>query len=73
MFYLALGGSPHKSKEADVKRNIHSRVNETLHGLSAPTRTEGGGLFEENSSTSLYDLPVVTHFEKDPDHSLHPR
>ena len=33
--------------------------------LSEPTRTEGGGLFEENSSTSLYDLPIVTHFEKD--------
>ena len=64
-FYLALGGSPHKSHEADVKKNIHSRVNEALHGLSAPTRTEGGGLFEENSSTSLYDLPIVTHFEKD--------
>ena len=64
-FYLALGGSPHKSHEADVKKNIHSRVNEALHGLSAPTWTEGGGLFEENSSTSLYDLPIVTHFEKD--------
>ncbi|HJU96323.1 MAG TPA: UbiD family decarboxylase [Nitrososphaera sp.] len=64
-FYLALGGSPHKSHEADVKKNIHSRVNEALHGLSAPTQTEDGGLFEENSSTSLYDLPIVTHFEKD--------
>ncbi len=64
-FYLALGGSPHKSQEADVKKNIHSRVNEALHGLSAPTLTGCSGLFEENSSTSLYDLPIVTHFEKD--------
>jgi UbiD family decarboxylase len=46
-FYLALGGSSHKSHEEDVKKNIHSRVNEALHALSEPTRTEGGGLFEE--------------------------
>jgi 2,5-furandicarboxylate decarboxylase 1 len=64
-FYLALGGSSHKSNKADVKKNIHSRVSEALHGLSEPIRAEGGGLFEENSSRSLYDLPIVTHFEKD--------
>ena len=64
-FYLALGGSSHKSHEEEVKKNIHSRVSEALNVLSEPTRTEGGGLFEENSSTSLYDLPIVTHFEKD--------
>src|SRR5918999_5569602 len=64
-FYLALGGSSHKSHKADVKRNIHSRVSQALHGLSEPTRTQGGALFEENSSRSLYDLPIVTHFEKD--------
>lgn len=64
-FYLALGGSSHKSHEEEVKKNIHSRVSEALNALSEPTRTEGGGLFEENSSTSLYDLPIVTHFEKD--------
>jgi UbiD family decarboxylase len=46
-FYLALGGSSHKSHEEDVKKNIHSRVNEVLHALLEPTRTEGGGLFEE--------------------------
>ena len=36
-FYLALGlgGSSHKSHEEDVKKNIHSRVNEALH---APIR-----------------------------------
>jgi 2,5-furandicarboxylate decarboxylase 1 len=64
-FYLALGGSSHKSHKADVKKNIHSRVSEALHGLSEPIRAQGGGLFEENSSRSLYDLPIVTHFEKD--------
>ncbi|MDP8889156.1 MAG: UbiD family decarboxylase [Thermoproteota archaeon] len=64
-FYLALGGASHKADEADVKRNIHARVAEALHNQSEPTRTQGGGLFEENSSRSLYDLPIVTHFEKD--------
>ncbi len=64
-FYLALGGTSHKADEADVKKNIHARVTEALHSLSEPTRTQGGGLFEENSSKSLYDLPIVTHFEKD--------
>ena len=48
-----------------MKKSIHSRVNEALHALSEPTRSQGGGLFEENSSTSLYDPPIVTHFEKD--------
>jgi 2,5-furandicarboxylate decarboxylase 1 len=47
-----------------VKRNIHTRVTEALHGLSEPIPTEGGGLFEENSSRGLYDLPIVIHFEK---------
>ena len=64
-FYLALGGTSHKAHEAYVKKNIHARVTEALHSLSEPTRTQGGGLFEENSSKSLYDLPIVTHFEKD--------
>lgn len=64
-FYLALGGSFHNSHKADVKKNIHSRITEALHGLSEPTRTEGSGLFGEKSSRSLYDLPILTHFEKD--------
>jgi 2,5-furandicarboxylate decarboxylase 1 len=64
-FYLALGGSSHKSHKADVKKNIHSRVSEAIHRLSEPVRAQGGGLYEENSSRSLYDLPIVTHFEKD--------
>lgn len=64
-FYLALGGTSHKADEADVKKNIHARVTEALHSLSEPTRTQASGIFEENSSRSLYDLPIVTHFEKD--------
>src|SRR5919112_5232616 len=64
-FYLALGGTSDIADDADVKKNIHARVSEALHGLSEPIRAQGGGLFEENSSRSLYDLPIVTHFEKD--------
>jgi 2,5-furandicarboxylate decarboxylase 1 len=64
-FYLALGGASHKANEADVKKNIHARVTEALHSLSEPPRTQDPALFEENSSRNLYDLPIVTHFEKD--------
>ncbi len=64
-FYLALGGTSNKAYEADVKKNIHARVTEALHSLTEPTRTQDRALFEENSSRNLYDLPVVTHFEKD--------
>ena len=64
-FYLALGGTSQKANEANVKKNIHARVTEALHSLSEPTRTQDGALFEENSSRNLYDLPIVTHFEKD--------
>lgn len=48
-----------------MKKNINSRVNEALHALLGRTRTEDWGLFEENSSASLYDFPIVTHFEND--------
>lgn len=64
-FYLALGGTSHEANEADVKKNIHARVTEALHSLSEPPRTQDPALFEENSSRNLYDLPIVTHFEKD--------
>src|SRR5918994_6718371 len=49
-FYLALGGTSDIADEADIKKNIHARVAEALHSLLEPTRTQGGGLFEENSS-----------------------
>jgi 2,5-furandicarboxylate decarboxylase 1 len=64
-FYLALRGIPKKSEEYSIKRDVHSSVNEALNTLSEPVRKEGGALFEENSSRNLYDLPIVTHFEKD--------
>jgi 2,5-furandicarboxylate decarboxylase 1 len=64
-FYLALGGTTEKSNEHNVKKNIHTRVTEALNTLSDPVRTQDDGLFEENPSRSLYDLPIVTHFEKD--------
>lgn len=64
-FWLALGGTSHKADEVDIKKNIHARITKALNNLSEPARIQGGALFEENSSTSLYDLPIVTHFEKD--------
>ena len=65
-FYLALGGTTEKLNEHDVvKKKIHTRVTEALNTLLDPVRTQDGGLFEENSSRNLYDLPIVTHFEKD--------
>src|ERR687894_1470307 len=65
-FYLALGGTFHqKSNEFNIKSNIHARVTEALTTLSEPVRTQDDALFEENSSRNLYDLPIVTHFEKD--------
>ena len=65
-FYLALGGSSQESKEGNLKKNIHDRITEALNTLSEPKRIQDSALFEDNSSRSLYDLPIVTHFEKDP-------
>jgi 2,5-furandicarboxylate decarboxylase 1 len=64
-FYLALGGTSEKSKEHNIKKNIHTRVTEALNSLSEPVRTQEGAPFEENSSKNLNDLPIVSHFEKD--------
>ena len=64
-FYLALREGSHEASEADVKKGIHARVTEAVHSLSEPERIQGNALFEENSSRNLYDLPIVTHFEKD--------
>ena len=64
-FYLALREGSHEASEADVKKGIHARVTEAVHSLSEPERIQGNVLFEENSSRNLYDLPIVTHFEKD--------
>jgi 2,5-furandicarboxylate decarboxylase 1 len=64
-FYLALGGTSQKPIEYNIKKNIHTRVTEALNTLSEPVRTQDSALFEANSSKNLYDLPIVTHFEKD--------
>jgi UbiD family decarboxylase len=64
-FYLAAAGS-RKAKESDVKKAVHARITEALSHLSEPTKSNTGGQFEKNSSRNLYDLPIVTHFEKDP-------
>jgi 2,5-furandicarboxylate decarboxylase 1 len=64
-FYLALGEGCRKASEADVKKAIHGRVTEAVRTLSEPARIQDDALFEENSSRNLFDLPIVTHFEKD--------
>jgi 2,5-furandicarboxylate decarboxylase 1 len=60
-FYLAMAGS---QKVADTKAAIRARMTEALTKLSEPQKTQEAP-FEKNSSKSLLDLPVVTHFEKD--------
>jgi UbiD family decarboxylase len=65
-FYLAIAGAGKKAVQAgDVKKAIHSRITEALGRLSEPAKAQGAAPFEKNSSKSLLDLPVVTHFEKD--------
>lgn len=60
-FYLAIAGKGGAAK--NVKQAIHSRITQVLGSLSAPSTAKG--LFEQNHSKSLTDLPIVTHFEKD--------
>src|SRR5919202_1607990 len=65
-FYLAIAGEPrHKANQADVRRDIHARVTKALNNLSEPAKGQGDAPFQKNSSNNLYDLPIVTHFEKD--------
>jgi 2,5-furandicarboxylate decarboxylase 1 len=61
-FYLAMAGS--QQKTADTKAAIRARMTEVLSKLSKPAKTQDAP-FEKNSSKSLLDLPIVTHFEKD--------
>ena len=46
-FYLALGGSSHKSHEEEVKKNIHSRVSEALNALSEPHGLKAAGYLKK--------------------------
>ena len=65
-FYLAIAGTRHKANQvADIKKDIHARLTEALNSLSEPAKDQDEALFEKNSSRNLYDLPIVTHFEKD--------
>jgi UbiD family decarboxylase len=66
-FYLAIAAeSSHKVNQADIKRDIHARVTKALNTLTEPTKSQDDDApFQKNSSKNLYDLPIVTHFEKD--------
>jgi 2,5-furandicarboxylate decarboxylase 1 len=64
-FYLAIAGARHKANQADIKKDIHARLAEALNSLSKATIDQEEALFAKNSSRNLYDLPIVTHFEKD--------
>ena len=66
-FYLAIaaGEAHHKANQTDIKKNIHNRVTEAIGSLSVPLEEKDEAPFEKNSSRNLYDLPIVTHFEKD--------
>ena len=63
-FYLATAGMQNAASN-NVKQAIHGRITEALSKLSEPAKAQGEAPFEKNSSKSLLDLPVVTHFEKD--------
>lgn len=60
-FYLAIADKERAQKS--VKQAIHSRITQAFGNLSAPSAAKG--LFEQNHSRSLIDIPIVTHFEKD--------
>lgn len=62
-FCLAAGSAIPKNP-AEVKKAINTRITEALSRMSAPAKASSG-LYEQNSSRNLYDLPIVTHFEKD--------
>jgi UbiD family decarboxylase len=62
-FCLAVGSEVPKDP-AEVKKAINSRITQALSKMSAPGKATTAQ-FEQNSSKNLYDVPVVTHFEKD--------
>lgn len=60
-------GSRHRialSINAKNENMIQERINEVLRNKPEITKIEKGNVWERNSR-SLYDLPIVTHFEKD--------
>lgn len=65
-FYLAIAGSNRKKVGAKMAKSaIHSRMTGALGSLAQPSLAQGEAPYGRYSSTDLYDLPVVTHFEKD--------
>lgn len=66
-FFLAISeGAPlHKTDQISIKKAIHSRMVAVLNNLSEPEKDQDEAPFEKNISRDLYDLPIVTHFEKD--------
>jgi 2,5-furandicarboxylate decarboxylase 1 len=64
-FYLAIAGERGIAGGENVKQAIHSRITESLASLSDPKLLSGEAPYQKNSSKTLADLPIVTHFEKD--------
>jgi UbiD family decarboxylase len=66
-FLLAISGiaGPHKTDQVTIKKAIHTRLGQALNNLSEPRKDKNVAPFEKNKSRSLYDLPIVKHFEKD--------
>lgn len=67
-FYMAISSDGAPKGASEAKKAIRARVGEALAAMSAPAtmqRDEQAPAFEQNSSRNLYDLPIVTHFEKD--------
>lgn len=63
-FHLAIGAKGRPQGVIETKKAIHARMAEALGRLVEP-RKAAEGLFEQNASKDLNDLPIVTHFEKD--------
>ena len=61
-FSLAIG--------ADDSGLIHSHILESMSSASYKKTIEDEPPFRDNSSTDLYDLPIVMHFEKDAGHYI---
>ena len=64
-FFLAIAGEQRLTRGQDVKQAIHRRITESLTNLIDPSAYSGAAAFEKNSSKTLADLPIATHFEKD--------
>jgi UbiD family decarboxylase len=66
-FYLAVAGQSKKRVDrwTGSKQAIHARMSEALVKLTKPAVSANQAPFQRNTSKNLFDLPIVTHFEKD--------